>query len=68
VFGKYNLYNEDDIFQIGYGIDGYKGRSNALSVSNDGVTTASYIKTYGITVSDKLILYNNITIGSSSTN
>ena len=68
VFGKYNLYNEDDLFQIGYGIDQYKGRANALSVDNDGVTTTSYIKTYGITVSDKLISWNNITIGNSTTN
>lgn len=68
VFGKYNLYNEDDLFQIGYGVDYYRGRRNALSVSNDGVTTASRIKTYSITVSDKLISSNNITIGNSTTN
>lgn len=68
VFGKYNLYNEDDLFQIGYGSDRYKGRMNALSVNKDGVTTASRIKTYSITVSDELISGNNITIGNSTTN
>lgn len=68
VFGKYNLYEEDALFQIGYGSDWYKGRMNALSVSNDGVTTANHIKTYSITVSDKLISGNNITIGIYTTN
>lgn len=65
VFGKYNLYNEDDLFQIGYGIDQYKGRANALSVGNDGVTTASNIKTYNITVSNRLISSGDIIIGTS---
>lgn len=68
VFGQYNNYSENDIFQIGCGSDVYKGRRNALSVSNDGVTTVSSIKTQNITVSDRLISSNNIIIGNSTTN
>ena len=38
---------------------------NALSVGNDGVTTASSIKTYNITVSNRLISSGDIIIGTS---
>lgn len=65
VFGKYNLYNEDHLFQIGYGNDSYKGRANALSVNNDGVTTASRIETWNITVFNRLISSGDIIIGTS---
>lgn len=50
VFGKYNEYNEDDIFQIGYGIDGPYSRDNILSLTRVGV-----LRTYELRASSLMI-------------
>lgn len=44
VFGRYNRYDKNDIFQIGNGTDGPYGRDNILSLTYNGVLTTRQLK------------------------
>ena len=53
VFGKYNKYNEDDIFQIGYGNDSPYGRDNILSLTRAGVLRTYELRANSLTIPNK---------------
>lgn len=53
VFGKYNEYNKNDIFQIGNGTDSPYGRDNILSLTRYGVLRTVGLRTDSLMIPNK---------------